>query len=116
MILFIDDYTEMVTLFGLYFKDQKYIAVHTSDEAYSILRHKPIKLLITDFALSRDLGTDVAAYAKHQMGLPVIIVTAHVEIIPTLRKRFEHVFEKPVNWSALIDLCRKLIGENKATS
>lgn len=111
MILFVDDDPQMKTLFGLYFKDTPFIYADNYNEAHSILRHKDISVLVTDFALHDKLGTDLARFAQTELKIPVIIITAYSHAIKDIKNRFKHVLSKPLDWMKLKELVTQIPNE-----
>jgi DNA-binding NtrC family response regulator len=113
MILLVDDDVNMRLLFEHWFKGYDYIITHNADEAYAIMRHKQVDMLVTDFALHERLGSDLAKFAADVLCIPVILITAHTEIVSDLRRNFRHIFVKPVEWEELIRVVRQSINERK---
>ena len=113
MILLVDDDPDMRGLFEHWFKGYDYIITQNADEAYSILRHKEIKLLVTDFALHERLGSDLALYSKEVLNIPSVVITGHTEIAGDLCRMFQHIFIKPVDRNAIMNTVKKLLDGKK---
>ena len=92
---------------------------HTRDPAAALdlLRTGIWDLVITDLELPGMSGADMAGILRRDSpGLPVVILTAQVHLIPGLTGAADEVLAKPVPAITLVEIARSLISGHRGTS
>lgn len=89
------------------FVDNVY-AVHTSTEAFEILKSKKVDIIISDILLENENGIDFLRQLKEdeEFDIPVILTTAHTDtkyLLDAIKLKVENYIVKPINIKELLN-------------
>jgi len=115
-LLLIDDDEEYLNLMKMILEDEGYSVDCAINGSEGVVKAEPGKyaVVITDYVMPFLKGDDVAErIRKLDAKVKIILLSGYKPAIPqSTLKRFNYVFEKPVDPAHLLTILRKIVGGN----